>query len=164
MSAESLPFEPSFPVPGSCGYGTITENECGSIQEKNNLIDCILLFRPEYSTFLPYVSFHFYIFSVIFRVNSHCTLAVAQAVAVDILHTQFPNYSISGTEKTSKGPLGQPNSLAELLLRRQSDATGLDHRVLGLAELLALLPRCVEGLREMLLSLKGPFPLKLCKH
>lgn len=96
--------------------------------------------------------------------HSHCTLAMAQAVAVDILHTKFPNYSISGTEKTSKGPLGQPNSLAELLLRRQSDATGLDHRVLGLAELLALLPRCVEGLREMLLSLKGPFPLKLCKH
>lgn len=29
---------------------------------------------------------------------------------------QFPNYSISGIEKTSKGPLGQPNSLAELLL------------------------------------------------
>lgn len=98
------------------------------------------------------------------RKHSCCSLALAQAVPVDILNMQFPNYSVSGIEKTSKGPLGQPSSLAELLLRRQSDATGLDHRVPGLAEQLALMLRCVQGLREILFSLKGPFPLKLCKH
>jgi len=102
------------------------------LYEKKNLL-CILISDQSAVQFYV-IFFTANLFLLHFQgKHSHSSLALARAVAVDILNVQFQIYSISGI-KTSKGTLGQPSSLVELLVRRQSDTTGLHHKVPGLAE------------------------------